>query len=98
MRVSIEQDICTSCGLCEQIAPKTFYNASNGIAYVTDKSHPVDMKKPTRNTMRETVEIPDDAVEATIEAAEECPVPCIYLFGDEEVDGEGNLLAINLTT
>ncbi len=37
LEVSIEQDDCTSCGRCPDIAPQHFYMADDGIAYVKQR-------------------------------------------------------------
>ena len=76
-RVWIDQDLCTGDGLCEEIAPSIFYGHSDGLFYVKEAGSEIPAE-PT-HVMTESVEIPDLLLEATIEAAEECPGECIFI-------------------
>ena len=77
IKVWIDQDLCTGDGLCEEIVPAIFFGQSDGLFYVREAGTEVPAE-PTHQ-MYQTVEVPDDLVESTIEAAEECPGECIFL-------------------
>ena len=73
MKVWIDQDLCTGDGLCEEIVPAIFFGHSDGREAGTAVPD-----SPTHE-MYQTVDVPEDLQEATIEAAEECPGECIFL-------------------
>ena len=77
IKVWIDQDLCTGDGICEVIAPAIFFGAEDGRYYVREAG----TEAPTEPThsFHEPVDVPDDLVEATIDAAEECPGECIYI-------------------
>ena len=77
LKVWIDQDLCTGDGLCEEIAPSIFYGHSDGLFYVKEAGSETP-SEPT-HVMTESVSVPSELVEATIEAAEECPGECIFL-------------------
>lgn len=91
MRVWIDQDLCTGDGLCAEICPEIFEMHDDGLAYVKEVAWPnrfgADGKgsgNPALQMAEGTASVPDEFMEATIEAAEECPGECIFLeFGDE---------------
>ena len=78
LEVSIEQDDCTSCGKCPDIAPQHFYMADDGIAYVQESSNGNEQDpefKGYGNAVLVLAGVEDDV----IEAAEDCPGECIYV-------------------
>ena len=77
IKVWIDQDLGTGDGICEEIAPAIFFGAEDGLYYVREAG----TEAPTEPThsFHEPVDVPDDLVEATIDAAEECPGECIFL-------------------
>ncbi len=77
MKTWIDQDLCTGDGLCEEICPSIFYGNQDGLFYVKEAGS----ETPNEHTHRmgESVLVPDDLVEAVIEAAEECPGECIFV-------------------
>lgn len=77
LKVWIDQDLCTGDGLCEEIVPSIFYGHSDGLFYVKEAGSETPAE-PT-HVMTESVAVPSELVEATIEAAEECPGECIFL-------------------
>ena len=77
IKVWIDQDLCTGDGLCEEIVPDIFFGHSDGLFYVREAGTEVP-DNPTHE-MYQTVEVPENLVESTIEAAEECPGECIFL-------------------
>ena len=81
LKVWIDQDLCTGDGLCEEIAPSIFYGHSDGLFYVKEAGSETP-SEPT-HVMTESVSVPSELVEATIEAAEECPGECIFLEVEE---------------
>ena len=81
LRVWIDQDLCTGDGLCEEIAPSIFYGHSAGLFYVKEAGSETPAE-PTHR-MTESVSVPSEMAEATIEAAEECPGECIFIEVEE---------------
>ena len=88
MRVWIDQDLCTGDGICAEIAPAIFEMDDDGLAYVKERDWP-NRLGPTgagdgpRLRMAEgTAAVPDDLLDAVIEAAEECPGECIFFDAD----------------
>lgn len=79
MRVWIDQDLCTGDGLCVEIVPSIFYMANDGLAYVKDVDETADVVTPRLKMGKGLANVPDTLLEATIEAAEECPGECIFL-------------------
>jgi ferredoxin len=68
-KVWIDQNICTGDGLCEEIAPAVFTLLDDGLAYVKDS----EGVKSDPGGKLGIVDIPEDLLEAVIEASEECP-------------------------
>tara|TARA_R110002012_G_scaffold286867_3_gene478752 strand:- start:96 stop:341 length:246 start_codon:yes stop_codon:yes gene_type:complete len=79
-KVWIDQDLCTGDGLCEEIAPDVFFGFDDGLFYVKEAGTPTP-KEPTHR-MSESVNVPENLLEAVIEAAEECPGECIFVEAD----------------
>ena len=84
MRVWIDQDLCTGDGICVEIAPALFEMDDDGLAYVkeagwSNRFGPEGGSSPARKGPDGTVPIPDDKLDATIDAAEECPGECIFI-------------------
>lgn len=77
LKVWIDQDLCTGDGLCEEIVPQIFFGHSDGLFYVKEAGSETPAE-PT-HTMTDSVAVPSELVEATIEAAEECPGECIFI-------------------
>ena len=84
MRVWIDQDLCTGDGICAEICSPIFEMDDDGLAYVKEKSWPNRFgpggsgSEPALKMSTGTAEIPDDLLDAVIEAAEECPGECIF--------------------
>lgn len=88
MKVWIDRDLCTGDGLCEEIAPETFFGQDDGLFYVKESAALFGTKKRFDGTTNPAgsegmARIADDSLERVIEAAEECPGECIFI----EVDG-----------
>ena len=77
MKVWIDQDLCTGDGLCEEIVPAIFFGHSDGLCYGREAG--TDVPNEPTHQMYQTVDVPEDLAESTIEAAEECPGECIFL-------------------
>ena len=73
MKVWVDQDLCTGDGLCEELCPEVF-TLQSGISYVQDGRGPLLEGGPAA-----MVEIPACAVDAVLDAAEECPGECIFV-------------------
>lgn len=78
LELSIIQDDCTSCGLCEEITNRHFFIANDGLAYVKEAT------PGTPNEIRHMgyggkIAVASELEALVIEAAEECPGECIYV-------------------
>ena len=80
LKVWIDQDLCTGDGLCEEIAPAVFTLKDDGLAYVKEGDKIFDDPAGAEGLAN----IPDGMVDATVEAAEECPGECIFIEAAEE--------------
>jgi ferredoxin len=74
MQVSIDQEQCTSSGLCEVIAPDVFVIASDALAHLVDEDQ--IGKGGAAATFCMVLPGHEDVVR---EAAEQCPGECIYI-------------------
>lgn len=88
-RVWIDQDLCTGDGLCEEVCPEIFEGHIDGLFYVKEAEWPsiVDdgsgpKDAPIYQMAQGTASVPDRLVNATIEAAEDCPGECIFIEVD----------------
>ena len=86
MKVWIDQDLCTGDGLCVEIEPALFEMHDDGLAYVREADWPGRSLRsdgaagePEYQMSEGMATIPEDLLESTIEAAEECPGECIYI-------------------
>lgn len=78
LEVSIEQDDCTSCGQCPDIAERHFFMADDGIAYVQENTDG-DPTQPQFVGYAGKVLVSSELESDVIEAAEYCPGECIYV-------------------
>lgn len=51
----------------------------DGLAYVKERGETPDSKSPRLKMSTGLAEVPDDILDITIEAAEECPGECIFI-------------------
>ena len=85
MKVWIDQDLCTGDGLCAEVCPDIFEMHDDGLAYVKEAAWPNLLgpdgtgSGPKYQMAEGMAEVPDSLLEATIEAAEECPGECIFI-------------------
>ena len=81
LKVWIDQDLCTGDGICVELQPSLFGMHDDGLAYVkeTGWSDILNGGSEPAYKMTETATVPQGAVDATVEAAEECPGECIFL-------------------
>ncbi len=81
LKVWIDQDLCTGDGICVELQPSIFAMHDDGLAYVkeTGWSDILNGGSEPAYKMTETATVPQGAVDATVEAAEECPGECIFL-------------------
>ena len=87
MRVWIDQDLCTGDGLCEEIAPATFFGQDDGLFYVKESAEDFGHEtlfdgKANPAGSDGMARIPEGGLEGVIEAAEECPGECIFIEGE----------------
>ncbi|MGO9029654.1 MAG: ferredoxin [Acidimicrobiales bacterium] len=75
MKVSIDHDLCTGDGLCEEIAPAVFVLFDDGIAYVKEG----DEVLRGNNGIDEVAGVPSELEGAVVEASEQCPGECIFV-------------------
>ncbi len=89
MRVWIDQDLCTGDGLCVEICPALFDMHDDGLAYVKESFWPTlygpdgAPKGDPALQMTQMATIPENLIEDTIEAADECPGECIFIDLDD---------------
>ena len=86
MKVWIDQDLCTGDGICVEICPPLFDMHDDGLAYVKETDWPTiygpdgaPKGDPALQMAEGMAVIPESDIEATIEAAEECPGECIFI-------------------
>ncbi len=84
MKVWIDQDLCTGDGLCEEIAPNTFFGQDDGLFYVKESAEDFGEEKKFDGVANPAgaegmARFPEAATESVIEAAEECPGECIFI-------------------
>jgi ferredoxin len=72
MKVWLDKELCTGCGLCPEIAESVFTLYDDGLAYVQDEMG----QRLESGTLADVPQYLEDAVE---EAADECPASCIYV-------------------
>lgn len=88
LMVWIDQDLCTGDGICEEIAPDVFAGRDDGLWVVKEEAghfgetivfdgdngagHGPD-------GARGVARVPDELIDAAVEAAEECPGECIMI-------------------
>ena len=84
MKVWIDQDLCTGDGLCEEIAPATFFGQDDGLFYVKESAEHFGEEKLFDGKANPAgsegmARVPDTTTRAVIETAEECPGECIFI-------------------
>ena len=84
VKVWIDQDLCTGDGLCAEIAPDIFFGLDDGLYYVKEASENFGAEKLFDGNANPAgaegmARVPEDGLERTIEAAEECPGECIFI-------------------
>ncbi len=96
LMVWIDQDLCTGDGICEEIAPDVFLGRDDGLWVVKETAgnwgadivfDGVQAPDGSRGVAR----VPNDQIDITVEAAEECPGECIMIepFDQETFDKRG---------
>jgi ferredoxin len=70
MKVWIDQEQCTSSGLCEVISPEVFQIEPDGLAHLRS-----DDASPGRRTYT----VPAHLCDQVQEAADQCPGECIFI-------------------
>ena len=71
MRVTIDQDDCTACGVCMEDCPEVFEEDDEGISQIVE-TYRADANPAAG-------EIPDDLENCAQMAAEDCPVEVIHV-------------------
>jgi ferredoxin len=86
VKVWIDQDLCTGDGICVEICPSVFDMHDDGLAYVEEAPWPnlygpkgSPKGEPIHKMSEGMATVPDQDIEALIEAAEECPGECIFI-------------------
>jgi ferredoxin len=77
MQVWIDTDECMGAGTCEQIAPQVFTSTGDGVWTVKEDARYFGATRtmPSGAPAR----VPDDLVDAVLDAAEQCPGECIFV-------------------
>jgi ferredoxin len=70
MKVWIDQEQCTSSGLCEVISPEVFQIENDGLAH---------LRSADAATVPRRWTVPPDLRDQVQEAADQCPGECIYI-------------------
>jgi ferredoxin len=76
--VSVDQEECTSCGLCPEYS-KHFFMGDDDFAYVTTDATMENAASPIHSGMGDTVDVALDQHDSVIDIAERCPGACIYV-------------------
>ena len=88
LMVWIDQDLCTGDGICEEIAPDVFIGRDDGLWVVKEEASHFgesivfdgeDGAGHGPDGARGVARVPDELVDAVVEAAEECPGECIMI-------------------
>lgn len=74
MKVWIDQEQCTSSGLCEVISPEVFALESDGLAH---------LRQGDSTPGQRTYTVPEPLQGQVQEAADQCPGECIYIKHDD---------------
>jgi ferredoxin len=91
VRVWIDQDLCTGDGICVEICPSVFDMHDDGLAYVKEPDWPNlygpngEIRSggdPVLKMSEGMATVPDEDIDALIDAAEECPGECIFIEAD----------------
>lgn len=87
--VWIDQDLCTGDGLCAEICPDLFEMHDDGMAYVKEAAWanrfgPDGGDEPALAGAGGVAAVPDQLLDAAVEAAEDCPGECIFLTPIDE--------------
>jgi ferredoxin len=84
LMVWIDQDLCTGDGICEEIAPDVFQGRDDGLWVVKETAGNwgadiVFDGTEAPDGARGVARVPNDQIDITVEAAEECPGECIMI-------------------
>ncbi len=87
MRVWIDHSECTGDGLCEETCSTAFTLLDDGLAYVREDARyfgETRVLRPLDDAGGQTAQgrVPDEWVDAALEAAEMCPGECIFIETD----------------
>ena len=75
MRVWIDQEQCTSSGLCEVISPEVFAIEPDGLAH---------LRRDDSTPGRRIYTVPAHLEDQVQEAADQCPGECIHISNDNQ--------------
>ena len=78
MRVWVDQDLCTGCGLCHEIAPDVFTMGDDGLPYVKEDGKTIPLPE-NGDYSSILAAVPAGLEDAVAEAAEECPGELIFI-------------------
>ena len=83
MKVCIDQDMCTGCGLCPGLVPVVFILLDDGLAYVREGERIFDGSEGNPKGREGLAEVPEGLADLVLEAAEDSPGECIYIVQDQ---------------
>lgn len=67
-------------GLCAEICPQIFFMHDDGLAYVREVGDSgMEGGEPKLKMAQGLANVPDNLLEAVVEAADECPGECIFI-------------------
>lgn len=73
--------------MCEEVCPDIFFGADDGLFYVRDVGERANTTDPRLRMGDGLAFVPDNLMDAAIEAAEDCPGECIFFT---QIDENGN--------
>ena len=79
IRIWIDQDLCTGCGLCEEASPDMFTLLEDGLAYVKEDDKIYAESKGNPEGSDGLAVVPYDLKDLIIEIVEDCPGECIFI-------------------
>lgn len=74
----IDQEICTGDGICQEICPQLYFGSDDGLFYVKEVDEKANIRNPRLKGAKGLALVPEDLLEAAVEAATECPGECIF--------------------
>lgn len=71
-------------GLCEEICPEIFFAGDDGLYYVKDVGEKANPASPRLRMGTGLAYVPDNLIDAAVDAATDCPGECIFFTEIDE--------------